>query len=190
MLFKLTRRKLGISTLIIVMMFYSFGTGFAFFFRLLYAILLTMSIGILWAWLNLRGLDVRLNRNDISGQVGGYLQGEVQIINRYRLPKSWISVREISDLPGYTYGRGIGLVKNQRRSWKIEAYLTRRGVFQIGEIEIISQDPFGLFKLHRRFLQYFPRILPRSTLFIIPRAHGVSSEEGAVFILQQTDGYS
>ena len=169
MIFRLTRRKLVISTLIIVMIFYSFGTGFAFFFRLLYATLLTMSIGILWAWLNLRGLDVRLNRNHISGQVGGYLQGEIQIINRYRLPKSWISVRELSDLPGYTYGRGIGLVKNQRRSWKIEAYLTRRGVFQIGEIEIISQDPFGLFKLHRRFLTseefvVFPRTEPLPNL--------------------------
>jgi uncharacterized protein (DUF58 family) len=169
MIFKLTKRKLGISTLIILMIFYSFGTGFAFFFRLLYAILLTMSIGMLWAWLNLRGLDVRLNRNTISGQVGGYLQGEIQIINRYHLPKSWISVREVSDLPGYTYGKGISLVKNQRRSWKVEAYLVRRGIFRIGEIEIISQDPFGLFKLHRRFLTpeefvVFPKVEPLPNL--------------------------
>ena len=151
-LLTVTKRKLWVSILIGLMIFYSLGTGFAFFFRLLYAIIITMAIGLLWAWFNLKGLEIRLNRTIWHGQVGDSLGGELQIINRYRLPKSWITVREISTIPGYTSGRAIALVQNQRRSWLIEHELGVRGKYLCGEIEVTSQDPFGLFQLKRSFL--------------------------------------
>ncbi len=159
---KMTKRKLWVSILISVMIFYSLGTGFAFFFRLLYAVLITISIGLVWAWFNLKGLEIRLNRNVWHGYVGDSLTGELQIINHFRLPKSWISVKEISTIPGYTSGRAIGLVQNQRRSWLIDHQLLVRGKYLCGEIEVTSQDPFGLFQLKRSFLStreftVFPR---------------------------------
>jgi len=161
-LLTVTRRKLWVSILIGLMIFYSLGTGFAFFFRLLYAIIITIGIGLVWAWFNLKGLEIHLNRTIWHGQVGDFLGGELQIVNHYRLPKSWISVKEISTIPGYTSGRAIGLVKNQRRSWLIEHQLAVRGKYLCGEIEVISQDPFGLFQLRRSFLSsreftVFPR---------------------------------
>jgi len=54
----LTRRTIGILILLAVVAFYAFGTGFPFFYRLLYAILLVLLIGLVWAWLNLRRLEV------------------------------------------------------------------------------------------------------------------------------------
>ena len=96
---------------------------------------------------------MRLTRLAHRGQVGGYLEGQVQVINRWRLPKSWLEVKEVSDLPGYTTGRGIALVRDQSRSWRIETYLARRGIFSTGQLEVTSQDPFGLFRLRRRFLE-------------------------------------
>jgi uncharacterized protein (DUF58 family) len=153
MALKLTKRKLGLLILFGVVLFYTFGTGFDFFFRLLYVLLLVLAIGLGWAWLNLRGLEVQLTRLAHRGQVGGHLEGQVRVINRNRLPKSWLEVKEVSDLPGYTTGRGIGLVRDQSRTWRIETYLPRRGVYQVGQIEVTSQDPFGLFRLSRRFLQ-------------------------------------
>ena len=161
-LLTVTKRKLWVSILIGLMIFYSLGTGFAFFFRLLYAIFITIGIGLVWAWFNLKGLEIHLNRTIWHGHVGDFLGGELQIVNHYRLPKSWISVKEISTIPGYTSGRAIGLVKNQRRSWLIEHQLAVRGKYLCGEIEVISQDPFGLFQLRRTFLSsreftVFPR---------------------------------
>jgi uncharacterized protein (DUF58 family) len=150
--FNLTKRKIGFLALLAVVAFYTFGTGFAFFFRLLYMLLLLLGVGLAWAWLNLRGLEVRLTRLANRGQVGGYLEGQVQVINRIRLPKSWLEVKEVSDLPDHAAGRGIGLVRDQSRTWRIQTYLARRGVYEVGQIEVISQDPFGLFRLSRRFL--------------------------------------
>jgi uncharacterized protein (DUF58 family) len=153
MALKLTKRKAGLLVLLGLIVFYTFGTGFAFFFRLLYVLLLLLVVGLGWAWLNLRGIEVRLTRLAHRGQVGGYLDGQIQVINRNRLPKSWLEVKEVSDLPGYTAGRGVGLVRDQSRAWRVEIYLARRGVFKTGQVEVTSQDPFGLFRLSRRFLE-------------------------------------
>ncbi len=133
--------------------FYAFATGFAFFFKLLYVLLLLFAVGFAWAWLNLRGIQIQLTRLSQRGQVGGYLEGQMRVINLNRLPKSWLEVTEVSDIPGYSSGRGIGLVREQSRTWRIETYLSRRGVFTVGQVEVTSQDPFGMFRLKRRFLE-------------------------------------
>ncbi len=151
--FRLTKRKIGFLALVTVVIFYTVGTGFAFFYHLLYVLALLLSIGLGWAWVNLRGMDVHLTRLAHRGQVGGFLEGRVQVVNRTRLPKSWLEVREVSDLPGYTEGRGIALVREQNRAWRINSPLVRRGIFQVGVMEVTSQDPFGIFRLTRRFLE-------------------------------------
>ncbi|MBM3943652.1 MAG: DUF58 domain-containing protein [SAR202 cluster bacterium] len=150
--------KRGIGTLILlgVVTFYTLGTGFEFFYRLLYALLLLIGIGFLWAWFNLRGLEVRLTRVTNRGQVGDYLEGQVEMINHFRMPKSWLEVTEVSDLPDYTTGRGVSMLRDQRRSWKTQTYLARRGVYQTGQMDVVSQDPFGMFRMRRRFLQPQP----------------------------------
>ena len=149
----MSKRTIGILILLAVVGFYTLGTGFSFFFRFFYVIALVLLFGLLWAWINLQGLQVRLTRLSHRGQVGGYLEGQVQVVNRFRFPKSWLEVREVTDVPGYTTGRGIAMVRDQARSWRIETYLARRGVFNTGVIEVTSQDPFGLFRLSRRFLE-------------------------------------
>jgi uncharacterized protein (DUF58 family) len=149
----LTRRTIGILVLLAVVAFYTFGTGFPFFFRLLYTILLVLLIGLVWAWLNLRKLEVQLTRSEHRGQVGGYLEGRIRVISHTRLPKSWLEVTEVTDLPEYSAGRGLALVREQSRTWRIQTYLARRGVYRTGQVEVISRDPFGLFELRRRFLQ-------------------------------------
>lgn len=148
----MSKKTIGILILLGVIGFYAFGTGFDFFHRLLYVILALLGIGFIWAWLNLRGLKVQLTRAANRGQVGEYLEGRIRLTNSLRFPKSWLEVVEVSDLPGLSSGRGLALIRDQTRTWRVETYLARRGVYRTGQIEIISQDPFGLFRLRRRFL--------------------------------------
>ena len=77
---KLTKRKIGLLVLFGVILFYTVGTGFAFFYRLLYVLLLLLAIGLGWAWLNLRGIQVQLTRLANRGQVGGYLEGQIRVL--------------------------------------------------------------------------------------------------------------
>ena len=157
----MSKRSIGIILLLAIVTFYAFGTGFTFFYRFLYVLLLVLPVGFIWAWLNLRGLEVQLTRFATRGQVGGYLEGRIRILNHNRLPKSWLEVAEVSDLPGHIPGRGMAMVRDQFRTWKTEAYLSRRGVYQTGQVVVTSQDPFGLFRLCRRFLKPQPyTVLP------------------------------
>ena len=155
----MNRRALGMLVLLVVVAFYAFGTGFDFFFRFLYVLLLLTGIGFFWAWLNLRGIDLSVTREANRGQVGGYLVGQVSIINRTRLPKSWLEVAEATGPSADTSGRGLALVREQVRSWRVRTYLAKRGVFRSGQIRVVSQDPFGLFRLHREFLDPHPFIV-------------------------------
>lgn len=159
----MSKRTIAILVLLGLVVFYTLGTGFAFFYRLLYVIGILGVVGMGWAWLNLRGLEVRLDRLATRGQVGGYLDGQLTVRNRNRLPKSWLEVTEVSDLPAYASGRGVGLVRDQQRTWRVETYLLRRGLFQTGQVRVTSQDPFGLFRLSRLFLESQPYIVLPST---------------------------
>ena len=137
--------------LFLVIGFYTIGTGFQFFYQFLYTLILMGVIGIGWALLNLRGLDVQLSRITSRGQVGEYLEGRVTIHNTNRLPKSWLEVMEFTDLPGNTPGRGIAMVKDQARTWRTDTYLSRRGLYRVGQVEVVGQDPLGIFRFRRIF---------------------------------------
>lgn len=148
----LSKRSIAILVLLAVIGFYAFGTGFNFFYRFFYALILLLSLGAVWSWLGLQGIDLKLFRTATRGTVGGYLVGRIRFRNRIRLPKSWLEVIEVTDLPDPSTGRGLAVIGDQVRVWRTETYLSRRGVFQTGRLEVTSQDPFGLFRQRRRFL--------------------------------------
>ena len=155
----MNKRFIGMVVLLLVVGFYALGTGFDFFFRFLYVLLLVSGIGFVWAWLNLRGIDLRVTRDANRGQVGGYLAGQVSIVNHTRMPKSWLEVAEATGPSADSSGRGIALVREQVRSWRISTYLAKRGMYHSGIVKLISQDPFGLFRLRRDFIDPHPYIV-------------------------------
>ena len=155
----MNKRFIGMVVLLLVVGFYALGTGFDFFFRFLYVLLLVSGIGFVWAWLNLRGIDLRVTRDANRGQVGGYLAGQVSIVNHTRMPKSWLEVAEATGPSADSSGRGIALVREQVRSWRISTYLAKRGMYHSGIVKLVSQDPFGLFRLRRDFIDPHPYIV-------------------------------
>ena len=155
----MNKRFIGMVVLLLVVGFYALGTGFDFFFRFLYVLLLVSGIGCVWAWLNLRGIDLRVTRDANRGQVGGYLAGQVSIVNHTRMPKSWLEVAEATGPSADSSGRGLALVREQVRSWRISTYLAKRGMYHSGIVKLVSQDPFGLFRLRRDFIDPHPYIV-------------------------------
>ena len=155
----MNRRFIGMVVLLLVVGFYALGTGFDFFFRFLYVLLLVTGIGFVWAWLNLRGIDLTVTRDANRGQVGGYLAGQVSIVNHTRMPKSWLEVAEATGPSADSSGRGLALVREQVRSLRRNTYLAKRGVYRSGIVKLVSQDPFGLFRLRRDFVDPHPYIV-------------------------------
>ena len=167
--FKVNRRALILLALLVVPLFYAIGTGFDFLYTLLYAVLLLLAVGAGWARLNLRGLEIRVSRSGDRGQVGGFLEGRVSITNRTMVPKSWLEVTELVNGIPEPDGRGLSLDRRQTRSWRIETHLSRRGLFEGGNVRVVSQDPFGLFRMARDFSDphnyiVYPAVFPLPNL--------------------------
>ena len=150
-MFKVNRRALILLALLIVPLFYAIATGFDFLYTLLFAVVLLMVVGAAWARLNLRGLEVRVSRSGDRGQVGGFLEGRVTVTNHTVIPKSWLEVTELVNEVPEPGGRGLALDRRQTRSWRIETFLARRGLFEGGHVRVMSQDPFGLFRMGKDF---------------------------------------
>ena len=173
------KRTFVILALLVVPLFYAIGTGFDFLYTLLYAVLLLFAIGAGWAWINLRGLDVRVTRSADRGQVGTYLEGRVSVTNRTVVPKSWLEVTELVNGAPEPGGRGLALDRRQTRAWRIRTYLARRGLFEGGHVRVVGQDPFGLFRLSRDFFDphtyiVYPAVEPLPNLD--PRFAGLPSD--------------
>ncbi len=137
--------------LLAVVLFYAISTGFPFFYNFLYLLIVLLGIGSFWAWLNLRGIAVEVTRAADRGQVGSYLEGQVTIVNHTRLPKSWLEVGEAAGPSADQGGRGVSLIRGQTRRWRVQTFLSRRGIYRGSVVQVLSQDPFGLFRFRRDF---------------------------------------
>ena len=157
-------RRLALALLLFTLAgFLALGSGFAIYWRLAYIVLLAIVGGFLWSWLNLRGLELRLERRQFSSQVGIPLKGHIRLWNHSRWPKAWLEVEELTDLPEAGSGRVLGLGGQDAESWDHMVECRRRGVYSLGPIMVSTGDPFGLFKLSRRFLQ-------KSQVVVYPRS--------------------
>ena len=151
---RMTRPMPGILAIIglVVAIFLGWGSGFAIYWRLAYVLLLAVVVGMAWSWLNLWRIELTLDRRATRGQVGVPLEGRIRVHNRSRLPRPWLEVEELTDLPDPHAGRVVNLSSRDTRSWRHIVECNRRGVFTLGPVRVTSGDPFGLFRAKRDFL--------------------------------------
>jgi uncharacterized protein (DUF58 family) len=127
------------------------ASGFWFLFRLAYVLSALVPLSFLWAWANLRGLEVSVHRYAQRVQVGEDASERVSVANRSPFPKLWLEVEDPSDLPGYRVKAVVALSARGRRSWRMAAPCLKRGLYTIGPLTVRSGDPFGLFHFRRTF---------------------------------------
>lgn len=126
------------------------GTGIRLFFHLSYLMLALLALSLLWAWLNLRGLDVERETVTFRANVGEYARERIAVRNRWPLPKLWVELRDESDLPQHGAGFVASLGARERGRWTARTLCTMRGRFRLGPTTLSSGDPFGIVRLSRR----------------------------------------
>lgn len=125
------------------------GTSIRLFFHLSYLLLGLLALSLLWAWLNLRGLDVEREPLSHRATVGEYARERIFIRNRWPIPKLWVELRDESDLPRHGAGFVASLEGRERSRWLARTLCTRRGRFRLGPATLVSGDPFGIVRLSR-----------------------------------------
>jgi len=140
-------------------------TGLSVYARLSYLWAALILISWVWSRLSLRAVEVERTARTSRAHMGAIFEERFTVKNRGRLPRLWIQVRDLSDLPGSRGSRVLTLIGGrEQRSYRARTRLTQRGVFTMGPTEIVSGDLFGLFPVRREvgsggFLLVYPMMV-------------------------------
>ncbi len=121
--------------------------------------LLVFSLG--WAWLSLRWVEISRVGNGDRASVGDYYEETLTLRNRSFLPKLWLEVRDISELPGLRINCVQSLKPFGEARWRARTSCTLRGRFRLGPVSLTAGDPFGLFRFKRELpIQQYVTVYP------------------------------
>lgn len=141
----------------------AFGTGHWVFYRASYVLGALVPVCLIWARLNLRGLEVAVERGPDRLQVGQVAQATVRMTSRSIFTKLWLQVEDKTNMPGLPTRTIVTVPAKSNRNWKIGIPCERRGSYAVGPVQVTTGDPFGLFRFHRKYGE------ERSVL-VLPRA--------------------
>jgi uncharacterized protein (DUF58 family) len=143
-------KALGIIAIAIICLLAAQGTSIPLFFYLFYLLLGLLGLAYVWAWSNLRGVEVVREIGTRRAQVGEDARERLILHNRWPLPKLWIEVEDHSDMPLHAAGFVAYLPARARRRWAVRTPCTLRGKWTLGPVTLHSGDPFGIFRLQRQ----------------------------------------
>ena len=151
LLFVRHRSFTALTMLFVIALAFASATGFWLASRLANALFVIFPIAYLWSWLNLRGLDVQVERPHDRLQAGDDFEERITLVNRSWATKLWLEVEDLSDLPGHHARRVISLGPRAKRSWRAVSECTRRGLYNVGPVRVTTTDLFGLFRRSRTY---------------------------------------
>ena len=142
---KLVSRVPAIAAIVLLIL-QIFSPRPAIMFTLL-AILAVTGLGYLWARQMASGVTIQRQRRYGWAQVGDIIEERFIMHNDAWFPILWAEVRDHSDLPGYSASRAVGMGARTTTRWTTEGTAERRGIYTLGPLEVLTGDPFGLFRV-------------------------------------------
>ena len=142
------------------------STGALLYVRLVYMGAVLLLTTWVWTRISLSRLRVVRRARSLRASVGDVFEESFEIINPSRIPRLFIEIRNLSDLPDATGSRVLTWVgSRENRTYMARSWLTRRGAFTLGPTTLGSGDPFGFFTARRSFsagdsLLVLPLIIP------------------------------
>lgn len=127
-------------------------TGNKLYYRLSYLWLLLIFINWFLAASGLWGIEFRRSARISRSQVGMIFEEKYEVINKGRLTKFMILVRDESNLPNSKGSHLISMLHGgEKRIYFARSFLFMRGVFPLGPTTLISSDFLGLFRVKKTF---------------------------------------
>lgn len=146
------QRPLWILVLAILGIIAAQGTGQMIFARFGYLLIVLLALTVVWAVYAVSG--IRIDRHVITPRVvvGETIRERITITNLWPVPRNMIEIVDDSALPERMVGVVIDLSARQERQrlWRSRAVI--RGVYTLGPTVVVGSDPFGLFRIERRFV--------------------------------------
>jgi len=128
------------------------GTGVLFFVRIGYLIIGIVCGAALWALLGVAGLTITRTLQTPRVMVGESVREHIVVSNLFPWQRGIVEILDDTTFMRQVTGFVVTLGANQQRqrTWRSTAQV--RGVYVMGPTYIVGSDPFGLFRIERRFV--------------------------------------
>ncbi len=124
----------------------AFNAGRDLAYNLAYLLTGILLISYAWAWNSLRAIGLRRITRTRRSQVGQFAEEQFEIVNRGRVPKLWLEIKDESTLPWHDASRVVSsLGYQQTQRWQVRTLCTQRGRYRLGPLTLHSGDPVGIF---------------------------------------------
>jgi uncharacterized protein (DUF58 family) len=100
-----------------------------------------------WARRMATSLFARRHLSYAAIQVGDEIEETVLLTNRSAFPALWVEFADRSNIPGYSLTSVRAADSKSSLEWRVHAICTLRGNYHFGPWEMVTGDPFGLFKV-------------------------------------------
>jgi uncharacterized protein (DUF58 family) len=137
-------------------------SGYWFFYRGAYVLAGLIGVCFVWARIHAGALDVLVERTNDRLQVGQQAEARVRLKSRSSFTKIWLEAEDETNMPGLPARTIVTLPAQGTRNWKLTMHCARRGVYAAGPLRVTTGDPFGLFRISKKFGS-------RQQLLVLPR---------------------
>jgi uncharacterized protein (DUF58 family) len=102
-----------------------------------------------YVWTRSLGANLQLRRETRLGwvQVGGQIEERITLSNTSLFPASWIKFKDHSTLPDFNANKSLSISSGFFEQWNFTAPCNQRGFFHLGDADILTGDPFGIFEV-------------------------------------------
>ncbi len=139
-------RRVYLGALILLALLLTLGSGFYVMSNLLSAVIAVLVLAWLWAKLSMRGISAGAEDQPALAQVGEDVTQTVWLQNSSLLPRPWLHVEDVGNVPGLP-SEVMDVPTRGARTWTtLGTRAERRGRFHWGRLRLTASDPFGLFK--------------------------------------------
>ncbi|MDO8943115.1 MAG: DUF58 domain-containing protein [Desulfobacterales bacterium] len=112
-----------------------------------------LGAGYFWARCMAFGLSAKRHLNYAAVQVGDEIEESVTLVNRSILPVLYAEFNDQSNIPGYSLSSVRAADSSSSQEWRVHAVCTLRGNYRFGPWQLLTGDPFGLFRVTLTYRQ-------------------------------------
>ncbi len=117
-----------------------------------------------FVWVHSLGRYLQLRRERHIGwvQAGGQIEERFTVSNHSFFPALWLELKDRSTLPGYNVNTTLSVRSGEFKQWTTPGACNQRGLYYLGDAELVSGDPFGIYEV----TVYDPT---RTSLIVLPQ---------------------
>jgi uncharacterized protein (DUF58 family) len=165
----MSSRLIFLVTAAVIAWILAFNSGRSLAYNLAYLLTTVLIFSYAWAWNSLRAIGLRRITRTRRSQVGQFAEEQFEVVNRGRLPKLWLEIKDDSTLPWHDASRVVSnLGHNSTQRWQVKTLCTQRGRFRLGPLTLHSGDPIGVFDVKQHidstsFIVVYPLVVDLAT---------------------------